>query len=216
MTALSNKLATRYLVLLFLVTAMTAELIRFSGPLLDSVIERDGVIIAALTALATYLAPGILTYALSFRRQVSGPMILIAVSALAIARLVCQFLDGMARFGFGLATVALSIATLGLVAAAASQQGPKVVGGGVGFGLLLSAFLNLVFGTWDPLWRSGPLPIIFAFILSAGAITAAVRVKDSAPGSHARGLWALGPVLSLGVVIFANPAFISSQSDLPL
>lgn len=216
MTALSNKLAIRYLVLLFLVTAMTAELIRFSGPLLDSVIDRDGVIIAALTALATYLAPGVLAYALSFRRQVSGPMILIAVSALAIARLTCQFLDGMARFGFGLATVALSIATLGLVAAAASQQGPRVVGGGVGFGLLLSAFLNLVFGTWDPLWRSGPIPIIFAFILGAGAIVAAARIKDSAPGSHARGLWAIGPVLSLGVVIFANPAFISSQSDLPL
>lgn len=216
MTALTNKLATRYLVLLFLVTAMTAELIRFSGPLLDSVIERDGVIIAALTALGTYLAPGILAFALSFKRQVSGPMILIAVTALAIARIACQFLDGMARFGFGLATVALSIATLGLVAAAASQQGPKVVGGGIGFGLLLSALLNLVFGTWDPLWRSGAMPNIFAFILAAGAIAAAIRVKDSAPGNHVRGLWAIGPVLSLGVVIFGNPAFISSQSDLPL
>lgn len=216
MTALTNKFATRYLVLLFLVTAMAAELIRFSGPLLDSVIERDGVIIAALTALATYLAPGILAYALSFKRRVSGPMILIAVSALTIARVATQFLEGMVRFGFGLATVALSIATLGLVAAAASQQGPRIVGGGIGFGLLFSALLNLAFGTWDPLWRSGPFPIIFAFLLSAAAIAAAIRIKDSSPGSHARGLWALGPVLSMGVVIFANPAFISSQVHVPL
>lgn len=216
MIAPASKFTSKYLVLLVLVTALTAELIRFSGPLLDSAIERNGVITAAVTALVTYLAPGIFAAALSARRKVSGPMVMIAVGALGLARLLLILLDGMALFGIGLATVALSIATLTIVAAAANQEGPRTVGAGIGFGLLLSAALNLALGTLDALWQTGILATVSAPVLVAMIIVLGAGVKDSEPQPHVRGLWAIGPVLSLGVVIFANPAFIASQSQLPL
>lgn len=217
----------RLLALVIVVTALTAELIRFSGPLLDSAIERGGVISAALTALATYLAPGVLAYALSARRQVSGAMVVTAVVALAAARVLLQFLDGLVRYGVGLATVALAIATLGVVVAGVSsstrQSGDtekvtpgQLVGLGVGLGLLLSATLNLALTTWDPLWRPGVLPMVFAVALGASTVWLVLPLKSLAPQPHTRGVWALGPVLSLGVVIFANPAFQASQAQVPL
>lgn len=216
MTAPASKFTAKYLVLLVLVTALTAELIRFSGPLLDSSIERDGVIVAAITALITYLAPGIFALALSARRRVSGPMVMIAVVALGVARLLLGLLDGMVLFGVGLATVALAIATLTIVAAAVSHEGPRKIGAGIGFGLLLSAALNLALGTLDSIWQSGAFATISATAIVAMTIVLGTIVKDSEPQAHVRGLWAIGPVLSLGVVMFANPAFISSQSHLPL
>ncbi|XBH22314.1 endonuclease/exonuclease/phosphatase family protein [Jonesiaceae bacterium BS-20] len=216
MTAPASKFTSKYLALLVLVTALAAELIRFSGPLLDSAIERNGVIVAGTIALGTYLAPGLFALTLSARRQVSGSMVMIAVVALGVARLLLVLLDGTVLFGVGLATVALAIATLTIVAGAVSQEGPRTVGTGIGLGLMLSGALNLSLKTLDPIWQSSTVASVSSAVLVVATIILGSAVRESEPQPHVRGLWAIGPVLSLGVVIFANPAFIASQSHLPL
>lgn len=116
------------LVLLVLVTALVVELVRSSGPLLDHAFAA-GITTVALTALATYAAPGVLVVMIAARLEITGKVVLLAVCSLVVARLVLQGLGtaiaagadlGLVRYGVGLATVALGIATLVIVAAFAS------------------------------------------------------------------------------------------------
>ena len=216
MTFPARTQSSLFFVLVALITAQVAELIRFSGPLMDWIITESGVIFAAVAALVTYLSPALFTIALGVKRRVSGPMIFIAVVALAIARLTVQFLSGPIRVGVGLATVALSIAVLMIVAAGASRHGAQPVAGGVGMGLLGSAALSMAFGTLDPIWRTGFLGIFASAALVGASVFVATLLRGVAPERHARGLWAVGPVLALGVVIFANPGFTGSQAFVPL
>ncbi|MBE9940516.1 endonuclease, partial [Cellulosimicrobium cellulans] len=112
------------LLLVVTVTATVVELVRSSGPLLDHAFSA-GVVTVALTALATYAAPGLLVAMIAARLELTGRVVLLAVSALVVARLVLQGLGtaiasgadlGLVRYGVGLATVALGIGVLVLVA----------------------------------------------------------------------------------------------------
>lgn len=212
----TNRTSAALLVTLTASVALTAELVRFSGPQFDYVLNNAGVISAALTALGTYLAPALLTFALSARRSPSGPMVLVAVAALVIARSGLQFLDGTVRLGVGLATVALAISTTTIVAAALSRHGGMLVARGVFGGLLVSAAINLLLGTLDAMWHEHLLAFVPTALVLAAALVSAWLARDVAPAPRSKGLWAIGPVLTLGTVVFANPAFISSQTGLAL
>lgn len=116
------------LLLVVTVTAIVVELVRSSGPLLDHAFSA-GVVTVALTALATYAAPGVLVVMIAARLELTGRVTLLAVAALVVARLALQGLGaaiaagadlGLVRYGVGLATVALGIGVLVLVAAFAS------------------------------------------------------------------------------------------------
>ncbi|MCB7136476.1 endonuclease/exonuclease/phosphatase family protein [Cellulosimicrobium marinum] len=220
------------LVLLVLVSALTVELVRSSGPLLDHAFAA-GIATVALTALATYAAPGVLVVMIAARLELTGKVVLLAVAALVVARLALQGLGtavaagadlGLVRYGVGLASVALAVAALVLVAAFASgtttsPPGPARAGTvalGVGLGTLLAAAVSATLGTWDAYWRPGLLAWTTTVAVSLGALAVAwlLRGREARPG--ARGLWLLGPALALAVQVLANPAFVASQADVPV
>ncbi|WP_454044460.1 endonuclease/exonuclease/phosphatase family protein [Cellulosimicrobium sp. Marseille-Q8652] len=231
------------LVLLVLVTALVVELVRSSGPLLDHAFAA-GISTVALTALATYSAPGLLVVMIAARLEITGRVVLLAVAALVVARLALQGLGtaiaggadlGLVRYGVGLATVALGIAALVVVAAFASGTRPRPPGGplpdhppasgrargglvalGVTLGALLAAALSAVLGTWDAYWRSGFLAWALTVAVGLGALACAWVARDRAAWPGARGLWLLGPFLALVVQALANPAFVASQSGVAL
>lgn len=206
---------TALVALLGVVTAITAELVRMSGPLIDAAFST-GVLAAAVTAVGTYAAAGLFVLAVCVRRPIDGRVVLLAVVALALGRLAIQALGGSVRYGVALATVALSLATLLVVAAAVARVSGRAVAAGVGGGLALSAALNLALRTWDAVWRPGPLGWMLALALTAVAVALAWRPRALPAAPAVRGLWLLGPYLGLAVMTFANPAFIASQSGLPL
>ena len=201
--------------LLVVVTAITAELVRMSGPFIDAAFTT-GVTTAALTAVGTYAAPGLFVLALCNRRPLDGRVVLLAVSALTVGRLATQALTGPVRYGVALATVALAVATVVVLAAVVARVSGRAVAAGVGGGLTVSAAINLALRTWDAGWRTGPLGWLVTLALLATALVLAWRLRALAPAPAVRGLWLLGPYLGLAVMTFANPAFIASQSGLPL
>lgn len=201
--------------LLAVVTAVAAELVRMSGPFIDAAFTA-GVVTAALTAVATYAAPGLFVLALCARRPLDGRVVLLAVGALTVGRLATQALTGGVRYGVALATVALAVATVVVLAAVVARVSGRAVAAGVGGGLAVSAAINLALRTWDAGSRSGPLGWVVTVALLATALILAWRLRGLPAAPAVRGLWLLGPYLGLAVMTFANPAFIASQSGLPL
>jgi endonuclease/exonuclease/phosphatase family metal-dependent hydrolase len=223
-------------VLVAVLTLATLELIRSSGPLLDMAF-RQGVATVAAAALVTYLTPALLAPVLVIvGRRVGlgllGPVVVGAV-ALGAARLVVQGTTAGARFGVGLATVALAIAVLTLaVGALAARSGGPSAARAVGLGLAGAIGLQLALDTWDAYWRHDILGWGVAVLLVAVLVTTAwttkgetandagsLRAPDggaSAPRAHIGRLWALGPVLGLSAMVLANPAFAASQTSVPL
>ncbi|MFE9234735.1 endonuclease/exonuclease/phosphatase family protein [Cellulosimicrobium funkei] len=221
------------LLLVVTVTATVVELVRSSGPLLDHAFSA-GVVTVALTALATYAGPGLLVAMIAARLELTGRVVLLAVSALVVARLVLQGLGtaiasgadlGLARYGVGLATVALGIGVLVLVAgfasgvragAADSLARGRLVALGVVLGALLAAALSAVLGTWDAYWRADVGAWVVTVAVTGAALACAwvLRGRDALPGP--RGLWVLGPFVALAVQVLVNPAFASAQTGVAL
>ncbi|WP_336706342.1 endonuclease/exonuclease/phosphatase family protein [Oerskovia sp. USHLN155] len=232
------------LLLLTVVTALAVEMIRASGPLLDRAFASS-VTVAAGTALITYAAPALAVTIIAARLPISGRVTLGAVLALVGWRLGLQGLGiaagsdgalGSARYGLGLGGASLAVATLVIVVAFVSgvrpspaEDSPERVGGawtplangrmvalGVSLGVLGAAGVSLLHGTWDAYWRTGLLSWVAPLALGGLAVVSAwlLRRDPAAPG--ARGIWVLGPYLALGVMVFGNPAFIASQTGLPL
>ncbi|MGN7705024.1 endonuclease/exonuclease/phosphatase family protein [Cellulosimicrobium sp. 22601] len=239
------------LLLVVAVTAIVVELVRSSGPLLDHAFSA-GVVTVALTALATYAAPGVLVVMIAARLELTGKVVLLAVASLVVARLVLQGLGaaiaagadlGLVRYGVGLATVALGIGVLVLVAAFASgspasgaDPAPEVDGAsgrtpsrsgaplargslvalGVVLGALLAGVLSAVLGTWDAYWRADVAGWVVTAVVAAGAVACAWALRGRAAWPGSRGLWVLGPFVALLVQALANPAFAASQTGVAL
>ena len=88
MTSRSRSVAAP-LVLVSLVTALTVELVRASGPMFDRAFNA-GVVVAAVVALVTYATPGIVVTALARGRTVTGRTGHTGVVVLGVARLAVQ------------------------------------------------------------------------------------------------------------------------------
>ena len=205
----------RLVVLLAVVTALTAELVRASGPLLDRAFTT-GVVLAGVTAVGTYAAAGAVLALLCLRREVAGRALLTGVVTLVVVRLAVQATGGSLRFALGLLAVAVAIAVLVLAAALAARASGRVVVAGVAGGLALSAGVSLAWSTWDPVWRPGAAAWVVPVLLGAAALllSSGLRALPAAPA--VRGLWLVGPYVGLAVMTVANPAFVSSQTGLPL
>ncbi|MFE6237277.1 endonuclease/exonuclease/phosphatase family protein [Cellulosimicrobium sp. NPDC057862] len=242
------------LLLVVTVTAIVVELVRSSGPLLDHAFSA-GVVTVALTALATYAAPGVLVVMIAARLELTGKVVLLAVASLVVARLALQGLGaaiaggvdlGLVRYGVGLATVALGIGVLVLVAAFASgtpagglagetapasgadggpEPAPSRPGGlargslvalGVVLGALLAGALSAVLGTWDAYWRSDVAGWVVTVVVAAAAVACAWALRGRSAWPGSRGLWVLGPSVALLVQVLANPAFSASQTGVAL
>ena len=207
-------------VLVALLTLATIELIRSSGPLLDMAFT-EGVMAAAGAALLTYAAAGLLAggLLLATRRR---PVRCVVVGAvvLALARLGVQALEAGARFGVGLATVALAIAVLTVAVAALANRvgGARDAVAALALGAAAAIGLQLTLGTWDAFWRHDVTGWAVTVLLAAAVVLAALTVRrvPDAGGAVSGRLWVLGPVLGLMAMMLANPAFAASQADAPL
>ncbi len=135
-----------------LLTAVTLELVRSTGPLLEVAFDV-GVITAAATALATYLGAAVLALGLVWvTRQADGPtVVLIGVIVLAAARLTVQGLTAMPRVAVGLLTISLSIAVLTIAVAvlAGRDGGGSASAVAIAVGAAFSMGTQLALGTWD-------------------------------------------------------------------
>lgn len=206
-------------VLIALLSTLTIEAVRASGPLLDRAFA-SGVVTAGVTALTTYAAVGMVVAALllATRRFTSGSpsgrTVLAGTLVLAVARLAAQALDGGARFAVGLATATVAVAVLMLAVAfvAGRPHGARAAAVGLALGTGFAAGLQLVLGTWDAYWRHGPLGWILTIALVGGAVAVARVVHRDVVEARPRRLWVLGPFLGIAVMVLANPAFAASQS----
>jgi len=207
--------AARLVLLLAVVTALTADLVRTSGPLIDQAFTA-GVVQAGVTAVGTYAAAGALVALVCLRRQVAGPALLTGVVSLVVLRLAVQATHGSARFVVGLVAVALALAVLVVTAAVAARVSGRVVAAGVSGGLALAAALTLAWSTWDPVWRPGVVAWLTPVLLGGVAVLLARGLRRLPAAPAVRGLWLLGPFVGLAVMTVANPAFLASQTGLPL
>jgi endonuclease/exonuclease/phosphatase family metal-dependent hydrolase len=210
--------------LVAVLTLLTLELIRFSGPLLDSTYSRGGAPLVALVAVLTYAAPGpaaALLLASTRRAAQPWPVVLLAGSlVLGLLRLIVQGLRGEARVGVGLLTVAVAVAVLVLAVSALAGRpgGGRAMTGAVLTGAAGSVGLQLALGTWDAPWRSTTLgwSVTAAAVASVVLLAALAGRELTAEPGRVRGRWALGPALALTALMLANPAFAAAQSGLPL
>jgi len=208
--------------LLALVTALTVELVRASGPMLDRAFSA-GVVVVALTALGTYVAPGVVVLALARLRPVTGRTTLVGVALLALARLAVQATGGVPRYWLALGAAAVAVgvlvAVVHLVAGddgdrerAASRRAALAVATGVG----LAAAVSLALGTWDALWQTGAEGWVPTVLVVGATLWCAWRVRGAAAVTPPRRLWVLGPYLALMIMVAGNPAYLASQLGVPL
>ncbi len=208
-----------------LLTVVTLELVRASGPLIDTAYGRSGPLGAVRLALIGYAAPGLaaaLLLALARRLHRAAPVVLLLGAVLVAAlRIFAQGLTGGSRVAVGLVAVAMAVAVLTQAVAvlAGRPGGGRTAAASVALGAAGGVGLQLALGTWDAIWRHTALGWWVAGSLGAGLVLLALAgVRD--PGTPARArvgrLWALGPLLALGAMMLANPAFVAAQSGLPL
>lgn len=209
--------------LVALLTVVTIELVRASGPLLDRAFA-SGVTDAAVTALGTYALPGVvaagLLLAAGARRTgyPDGRVVLAGTGLLALGRLAAQATDGGTRYVIGLATVAVAVAVLTLAVSlvAGRPAGAHQAAGGLTVGVGLSVGLQMALGTWDAFWRHDLTGWTVTGVLVAGTVLVAWAVRRDVPASRPRRLWAFGLYLAIVVMMLANPAFAASQAGAPL
>lgn len=208
--------------LLAVLTVLTVELLRASGPLLDRTLPDPLVVVG--TALGTFAASGLvaaLLLVVSARRTPGVPdggTVLVGVAVLGVARLVLQALDGTPRFVVGLVAVAVAVAVLTLAVAftAGRPAGGRHAALGLVLGCGLASGLQLALGTWDPVWRDSALGWLVPAVLVALAVALARAAREDEPTGRPRRLWSLGPFLALVTLVLANPAFVASQSHATL
>lgn len=212
---------------------LTLELVRSSGPLLDTAFAV-GVLEAAGTALLTYALPGALlaAVALAARRGEAGTLV-VGTLVLAVLRLALPLLTGGVRVVVGLTGVALAVGVLvAAVAATARRRGGPLTLRAVVLGLAVHVGAQLVLTTWDAVWRTDlagwavTLGVATSLVLAALRVRAEARAEVGArdagpdgattPAQRVRRLWSLGLLLALSALALANVAWVTSQSGLPL
>ena len=211
--------------LVAVLTLVTLELVRSSGPLLDTVYSAGGAGGASRAAVLTYAAPGVVAALLLLVHRSpsrrTARALLLGSGLLAGLRLLVQGLEGGARVILGLATVAVAIAVLclALSALAGRPGGGRSAATAVVAGAAGTVGLQLALGTWDAYWRQTPLGWAVASV-TAGALVGlavlAARQPSTSPTLRGGRLWALGPWLALAAMMLANPGFAAAQAGVPL
>ncbi len=210
--------------LVAVLTLLALEMVRLSGPLLDSAYTRGGAPLAALAAVLTYAAPGpAAALLLDSTRRAARPWpatLLAGAVSLGLLRLVVQGLRGEARVAAGLLTVALAVAVLVLAFSVLADRpgGGRATSGAVLTGAAGSVGLQLALGTWDAPWRPTEAGWSVAVAVVTLLVLLALRAgREVVTGPKRVGnRWTLGPALALSALMVANPAFSAAQSGLPL
>lgn len=189
--------------LVALLFAVTAELLRATGPLFDALAGEVGTLPVAGVAIGLFVLPGVLLVTL---RRASLPA---AVIFLLLVRVTAQFAPNVAVVGAG--------AVLGLVALAlAVQRAPDPVTATTG--LLAGGALDLAIRsltlTWDPIWI-GLLGLPMAVLVGV-ALWLSLSARATDRGDVLGRAWCLGAYLALWTIAIGNPAFVAAQSGVGL
>jgi endonuclease/exonuclease/phosphatase family metal-dependent hydrolase len=202
--------------LVAVVAVFAAEAVRAGGPLLVRVADGGGGAAAVIAALVCFCAPVLaapLARWLGARRAT-----VVAVVALAVLRLLAQ-IGHAPSFVLGMA---LAVAALGALVLACDQaardSAPGLrVGVGLALGGALDTAVRAAFGTWDPIWRPGPLPWLYA-VVACGVLLAVLRWSSGPTVSTRppRRLAVVGLYLALYVVVLGSPAFLAARSGMSL
>ncbi|REE99783.1 endonuclease/exonuclease/phosphatase family protein [Thermomonospora umbrina] len=194
--------------------AVLAQTLRFAAPRFDHLAESSGNAVAALAVVLVFLA-GFTAPAI---RAAAGPngLLLVGAGGLLVVRLLAQALSPQLW-------LALLGTAVGMVAVVALYEAARGLSG-VGFatatvaGLGADTALRMMFGTWDPVWRSGPAEwAVCLLLVGLGAAALARELRSGpveAPGiswRDALGAAALGPFLALQILVLSSPAFVASS-----
>ena len=205
--------------LVVLVTATVAEVMRVSFPLLYDFAGGIGFTTAA-AVIPVLFATALLAAPLG---ALIGPRMLLLVSAtgLAVARLTMQVQDTPALaitfVGLVLGLIALSTALRVSVA----RIGPLTSGSAIFLGLVIDTAIRLALMTWDAAWRNDTAGWIVGCALPVALIAVLVAIlineRDARWGAD---LWWFavlpGPVLALQTLFLSNPGFVASSGGLGL
>ena len=205
--------------LVVLVTATLAEVMRVSFPLLYGFAENIGFttaagVIPALFALGFLAAPV---------GRLAGPRALLALGAsgLVLARVVMQ-VQSTPALAVTFAGLLLGLVALGAaLRAAVVRVGPLTTASAVFLGLALDTAIRLALVTWDASWRHDPLSWVLGLAVPAALAVVLVAVmRDDRTVGWGPDLWwfaALpGPVLALQMLFFASPPFVASSGQVGL
>ncbi|MFW6091613.1 MAG: endonuclease/exonuclease/phosphatase family protein [Actinomycetota bacterium] len=205
--------------LVVVLVAIVAEVMRVSFPLLYEFAENIGYTTAA-GVIPLLFATTLLAVPLG---AVVGPGLLLLVGGggLAAARVVMQaqttpdLAVTMTALAFGF--VALSTA----LRVGVARLGPLTTASAVFLGLALDTAIALALTTWDAAWQTGP----FAWTIGLGlpliliAALAGLALEGGEPAWGANS-WVFamvpGPLLALQTLFLANPAFVASSGGLGL
>ncbi|HEX2312495.1 MAG TPA: hypothetical protein VHJ17_02100 [Thermomonospora sp.] len=195
--------------------AVLAQTLRFAAPQFDHLAESAGNAAAAAVVLLVFLAG----FAAPLIRSAAGPngLLLTGAGGLLVVRLLAQALSPQLW-------LALLGTAVGMVAAVALYEAARGLSG-VGFatatvaGLGADTALRMMFGTWDPVWRSGLAEWAVCLLLVGLAAAALAREVSSGPVAapgiswrDALGAAAFGPFLALQILVLSSPAFVASSS----
>jgi endonuclease/exonuclease/phosphatase family metal-dependent hydrolase len=192
------------LALIAILFAVTVELLRACGPLIDSLAGQIGIVPAAVAAVALFCLPGALTGVL---RRVGAPVV---IGLLLLVRILAQFVTALPVIGAG--------AVLGLVCLAVTIQRAGRAGVAVA-GLLAGGALDLAIRslttTWDLIWIDQWGLLMAGLVAVALWLSLGEPTPDPADPVLGR-IWVLGAYLALWTTTIGNPAFAASQSAVPL
>lgn len=205
--------------LVVLITAVTAELMRVSFPLLYDFAGGIGFTTAA-AVIPVLFATALLAAPLG---ALVGPRMLLLISAtgLAVARLTMQVqhTPSLAVTFTGLMFGLVAIATALRVSVA--RAGPLTTASSVFLGFALDTAIRLAFVTWDAAWRDDPAAWAVGMALPVAliAVMAVVLVDEKDARWGADSWWFAilpGPVLALQTLFLSNPGFVASSGGLGL
>ncbi len=211
-----DAIARARLIATALAFAAGLEVLRPLFPIAFDAGEQRGFVLVGIGALCVYTLGALAPPAVRLLGRDRGvPVVLVS---LAVARMAVQIVHPLPAWLAVLATgiVLVTWATLALAASAQPEASETLVFGLV-LGLSLDAGLRSAFLTWDPVWQSGVVPLIFAALLAAGLVLCAfrgVRLQGEAVASWnaALRIGLIGPFLALEVLFLQNVAFVASQA----
>lgn len=199
--------------LLAVVTLLTLEFLRASGPLLDAVAGDGGTIRAAEVAGLVYAAPVLL--GLLVRAVGSVRATLLSTLALVLVRVGVQA-EAVPSLGAVAVGVVVGIAaTVALAGHIVSERGGGPVAAAILLGGAVEIGVRAAFGTWDPMWRTGAWAWVFvaAECLLAVNLLLAIRRRLVEQSTAGPGLGAIGVYLAFFVLAIGSPAFVAAQSE---
>lgn len=211
-----NRTGAALTILLTCVVALSVELIKFTGPQFDLLMSRSGVPVAALVALATFVCPALFTTFLVARSGSGGPAIWASAVSLVALRIAAQYSSGNLLLWIGLAAAAVSLSAVIVVASVCTRFAASIIARAITFGLAINAGLSLFANTYDSLWNGALWTFTPVVLLCALTLAFAWLLRGTKTSPHTRGLWSIGIVLMLGIMVFANSAFVASQANVPL